>query len=193
MGRRRQSGLSLIEVMVSVVILTLGLLSMAALHVTAQRYTKSAEFRTTAIQLAEDLSDRMRANVLGVRNGDYVRTDAWSVNLAAGTIPPITCTSACDEATIAQQVAANDMAQWINTAVSSVKGAGLYAIQPGGANSSVMNIWVSWIEPGRRATGTDADAENAAQDLINDAYRCPTAMDSTNNPDLRCVAFTVAL
>lgn len=178
----------------SIVILTLGLLSMAALHVTAQRYTKSAEFRTTATQLAEDLSDRMRANLLGVRNGNYVRDTPWSASQSAGTVPAITCTpTTCTANATATQVAANDIGQWMNSAVSSVKGAGLYTVQPGGAGSSVMDIWVSWIEPGRRATGTGADAENAAQDLINDAYQCPDEMNTADNPDLRCLYYRVAL
>lgn len=185
--RRRQQGASLIEVMVAVVILTLGLLSMAALHATAMRYSKMAEFRTTATQLAEDLSDRMRANARGVRNGNYVRAVAWNGSLQPQTPPPITCTSTCSDDAAAQQVAANDLQQWLNAALASLPGAGLYTQQQG-AGSSVMDIWVAWQESSTNA-GADAQAEN----LINRAYTCPAAMGVPNGVALRCLRFRVTL
>lgn len=58
----QQSGLSLIEVMVSVMILGLGLLGLAALQTRSVMMNQSAYYRSIAADLAADLSDRIRAN-----------------------------------------------------------------------------------------------------------------------------------
>ncbi len=61
-GRGQQSGFSLIEVMIAVVILSLGLLGMALLQTTALRSGQSANHRTQAIILAYEMMDMIRAN-----------------------------------------------------------------------------------------------------------------------------------
>lgn len=56
----RQSGFSLIEVMIAVLILGLGLLGFAMLQTMTVRFTKSAQNRTTATNLAYEVVDMMR-------------------------------------------------------------------------------------------------------------------------------------
>lgn len=186
---RRQSGTSLIEVLVAVLILTVGLLSMIALHAASMRYGKMAEFKTTATQLADDLADRMRSNQAGVLAGDYVRTDKWSENLGAQTIPAIAPCTASDgtcEAIVGKAVAQRDIAEWINQAYPNLPGIGLYTQQPGGVGSSVMDVWIAWLEPNGRG-GNDAAGENQ----INAAYTCPPAMSA--NAQVRCMRFSFTL
>lgn len=186
---RRQSGTSLIEVLVAVLILTVGLLSMIALHAASMRYGKMAEFKTTATQLAEDLSDRMRGNVTGVRAGNYVRTAAWSDDLGVQSVPAVeTCTPGDEvcQARVPAQVANRDIAEWINQAYPNLPGLGLYTQQAGGANSSVMDVWIGWLEPTGRG-GADA----AGEDLINAAYTCPDEMGAST--DVRCMRFSFTL
>ena len=57
-----EAGFTLIEVMVAIVILSFGMLGVAALMVTGIQFTHSAQQRTIATQLAYDMVDRMRAN-----------------------------------------------------------------------------------------------------------------------------------
>jgi type IV pilus assembly protein PilV len=57
-----QAGFTLIEVMVAIVILSFGMLGVAALMVTGLQFTHSAQQRTIATQLAYDMIDRMRSN-----------------------------------------------------------------------------------------------------------------------------------
>lgn len=60
--RTRASGFSMIEVLVSLLVLALGLLGFALLQTMNLRYTQSADYRTHATNLAYDLLDQMRAN-----------------------------------------------------------------------------------------------------------------------------------
>lgn len=68
----RQGGFSLIEVLVALLVLSIGLLGLAALQVTGLKYNSDAYYRTQASILAYDIIDRMRANPKGAGNGDYV-------------------------------------------------------------------------------------------------------------------------
>lgn len=179
---RHQRGTSLIEILVSILILTMGVLAMAGLHTASLRYSKTAEFRTTAVHLAEDLAEKMRTNTTGVINGNYTRQVAWTADLPAQDVPAITCDAACAPAQIAQEVAANDLAQWLNQARTALSGAGLY-VQPAIAGSARVDLWVSWLEP-------DGNVENAAAEAqINAAYACPAAMNGPAN--LRCLRLRV--
>jgi len=182
--RTRQTGTSLVEVMVSLLILTVGLLSLAALHASAVRYGKLAEFKTNATQLAEDLADRMRANVVGVRAGDYVYQEGWSADTEREALPGlVNCVPNCDATAAATAVANRDLVDWFNQAIPMLPGVGLFTQQVGGANSSVMDVWVAWQEP-------DVNADDADNSLY-DAYTCPDAMGADDN--VRCMRFRFTL
>jgi type IV pilus assembly protein PilV len=64
-------GFSLVEVLVSVLILSVGVLGMAALQLSALRSNQTAAVRSQATFLAYDISDRMRANLNKARGGSY--------------------------------------------------------------------------------------------------------------------------
>lgn len=68
---RRSSGFSLIEVLVSVLVLGVGVLGMAALQLNALKYNQTAAVRSQATFLAYDITDRMRANRTKARAGNY--------------------------------------------------------------------------------------------------------------------------
>lgn len=59
----RTAGFSMIEVLVAVLVLSIGLLGMAALMASSMRNNQSANFRTQATNLAYDYIDMMRANI----------------------------------------------------------------------------------------------------------------------------------
>lgn len=61
-GLRKQSGLSMIEVLVTLVVVSAGLLSLAFLQAQAVRFVSDANSRTHASMLASDITDRMRVN-----------------------------------------------------------------------------------------------------------------------------------
>lgn len=68
---RRQSGLSLIEVLITVVLVSIGLLGLAGLQLTSVRNSNSSGERFMATTLAQDIIERMRANRTGVTADEY--------------------------------------------------------------------------------------------------------------------------
>lgn len=63
----KQTGFSLLEVLISIFILAIGLLGLAALQTTSLKNNHSAQYRTTATVLTYDIIERMRLN----QNADY--------------------------------------------------------------------------------------------------------------------------
>jgi type IV pilus assembly protein PilV len=59
---RGQRGFTLLEVLIALLILSIGLLGLAALQTIGLRSIQMSFMRTQAAQLAYDISDRMRAN-----------------------------------------------------------------------------------------------------------------------------------
>ena len=59
---QRQRGATLIEVLVTFVILAVGIMGLAGMQVRSLSFSQSALYRTTATALADDMLDRMRAN-----------------------------------------------------------------------------------------------------------------------------------
>ena len=64
-SKKRQAGMTLIEVLVAALILGLGLLGAAGAQINALKYTDSARMSTQASFIAYDMLDRMRANATG--------------------------------------------------------------------------------------------------------------------------------
>jgi len=94
-------GFTLLEVLVTLLILSIGLLGLAGLQITGLRSGQNSCYRLQATLLAQDLSERMRANKAGVSLGAY---DAAPDGASAAD-----CTSAvCSP----EQMAAYDLAQW---------------------------------------------------------------------------------
>jgi len=62
MMRRQMEGFTLVEVLVSLVVLSVGLLGIAALYVESLKAGRTSLNRITAITLAADMADRIRAN-----------------------------------------------------------------------------------------------------------------------------------
>ncbi len=90
-GQRGQRGVSLIEVMVSVLIVSLGLLGAAALQATALRNNQGSYERTQTSILTQGIFDAMRANLVGVNansynTGGYICTAPNTAGLAGSDI-----------------------------------------------------------------------------------------------------------
>lgn len=99
-----QMGTTLIEVLVSLLVLSFGMLGMAGVQGVSLRGNQAAYFRTMATGLSVDITERMRANIVGVADGDYDdATGAATANCfaAAG------CTAA--------QMATQDILDWSAT------------------------------------------------------------------------------
>jgi type IV pilus assembly protein PilV len=97
----RARGFTLVEALVALVVLSIGLLGVAALQLTSLRANTSASSRSQATFLAYDITDRMRANRTAAIN------DAYNIDFGEET------------ATSPTTVAEKDLQDWIER----VKGA----------------------------------------------------------------------
>jgi len=143
--RRRQTGFTLIEALVTMIVIALGLLGNAALIVNAAKLNKGGSFRTQAVAMSQDIAERMEANPAGALAGAYAATGS-----AQSTASADCTTSRCT----ADSFAAYDLANWQATLANALPGASWTISQTSaaGANPSVYNIQVSWTE--RRASAT---------------------------------------
>ena len=100
----RQRGTSLIEVMMAVLVFSIGLIGLAGLMVMASRSSHAAYLRTQVTFLASNMANRMSANSTGVWNGSY---NSSAYPLAVSSDP---CAEgvACDFAALA----AHDQKLW---------------------------------------------------------------------------------
>lgn len=68
---RGSAGASLIEVLVAIIVLSLGLLGLAALQANALQAMQGARARALASMQVQDIFDRMRANRARANDGEY--------------------------------------------------------------------------------------------------------------------------
>lgn len=80
---RRQSGVTLIESLIAMLIGSIGLLAVASMQFNGLRANNAAYWRTQAAMLSEDLADRMRANIAIARTGGYQTTGGTSNTISA--------------------------------------------------------------------------------------------------------------
>lgn len=71
-AKKRCQGLTLVEILVALLVLSIGLLGLVMMQTTSVKFTTSANQRTQATALAYDLVDRMRGNRLAALNDDYI-------------------------------------------------------------------------------------------------------------------------
>ena len=71
----KQAAFTLVEVMVAMVIFSIGLLGLAGLQSLGITNNQTAFYRTIAMQQAYNMSDRMRNNIAGVDAGNYDTLD----------------------------------------------------------------------------------------------------------------------
>lgn len=96
-SRRASRGVSLIEVLMAVLIFSIGLIGLAGLLIISTRSNQSAFIRTQVTFLASSMADRMRANPYGLWKDLY----SASYPYTTGTMPKCDTTNACGPEDIA--------------------------------------------------------------------------------------------
>lgn len=108
--KNSQSGVTLLESIIALLLIGIGLLGVASMQVTGVKATYNSDWRGRAGHLAQDLTDRMRANIDIARQGGYADSPAtsntistadrttWSA-LVANDLPngiaTVTCAGSC--------------------------------------------------------------------------------------------------
>lgn len=94
-----QRGLSLIEILVTTLIVSIGLLGLATLQLKSMSLNQASNQRQQAINLAQDISDSIFVNALGASTGEY-------------TITTLGTTTTIPETSVAQK----DINRWVTNA-----------------------------------------------------------------------------
>lgn len=130
----KQNGFTLIEVLITMVVMAIGLLGLAGLQITSLRNTETAYQRSQATALAYDMLDRMRSNPTGVEDGRYD-------DITAAPASYTDCTAnTCDTDTMATF----DNGDWQATIAATLpSGSGTVS---GNGDGSVFTITISWDE-----------------------------------------------
>jgi type IV pilus assembly protein PilV len=132
---RRQAGFSLIEVLIALVIMSVGMLGIASLYVQSMQAGRTSLLRHNAVTLAGDVADRIRANPLGA--AAYLGTGADNDCVDGG----INCS--------APQMASHDIFLWRQQAQESLPAGDVTIAFNDGANPPEYTIAVVWSEPGQ--------------------------------------------
>lgn len=134
MNNTRSRGFTIVEVLIALVVTSVGMLGIAGLYITTLRTSGSAINRMHAINLAGDIADRIRAN----RAATVAYAGATANNNCYGG-GSVNCTPA--------QLAAHDLLIW-NAQVAAQLPGGTTAVAVNNATFPVTyNITVRWNEP----------------------------------------------
>jgi type IV pilus assembly protein PilV len=107
----KESGMGLMEVLVTMLVISVGVLGMGGLQTKSLQHNQVAYLRSQAVVLANDMMDRIRANrTLAASGNNYVVGETQHVAASCTTNDFVsTCeSSACSES----QLAIYDLQQW---------------------------------------------------------------------------------
>ncbi len=139
-----QSGITLVESLVALVIISAGMLGIAGLYVASLKAGRSALIRTEAVNLVSDMADRIRANP---RAGEAYDTSGYGSG-------PAKQGCVVDENCSAEKLAEDDLARWIELVKSTLPGGDdvvaevEYTANPTAGHPDRYEIRVEWREPG---------------------------------------------
>ena len=129
-----EHGFTMLEILITMFLLTLWLLASAGVQSASLQFNKAAQFRTQAVYFATDIAERMQANKTGATGGNY----AYS---GSSTETATNCSSStCSPA----QLAVFDLSEW-SARVSAALPSGaatVTAVTTG--NPATYRIVISW-------------------------------------------------
>lgn len=135
--KNQQSGFTLLEVLVTLLILAIGLLGLAGMQAIGLNQNLSAYHRSQATQAAYNIADRIRANQVASAN---YRT-AFKAPIAAAQKAACNTGAGCS----ATDMAENDLYEW-NLALFSVLPNEVPAVDLGNItlNGTIFTITINW-------------------------------------------------
>ena len=160
-----QRGITLLEVLVTLLIIAIGLLGMLGMQAKSLSSHKDSFDRKAAVELLSQMTERMRSNHLGFMNGNYASDLAvgGTIQVAPGCGSSIACSPA--------DIALADISQWqgmIRTRL--IDSAANISPNPApGAAAISSKVTIAWKDPQLQAF-TDKDCEAIA--ITDKHYRC---------------------
>lgn len=193
-GRRPSRGVTLIEVLVSMLIMALGMVSLAALQGYTVRYQLGSVQRVQLSGLLSDYAERVRANLTQapgvVSTSFYLVSDNWQTQSTHAT-PTATkdcATSTCSSSDVAEY----DKAQWLGAVRKALpQGSAIVT----GTASSGLTVTFMWTDKEYTSGGVSslvartAAKCTAALSGADQQTCCPEAAGAPAG--VRCANFTV--
>jgi type IV pilus assembly protein PilV len=142
MPRGGAAGFTIVEVLVALVVLSVGMLGIAGLYVITLQSGGTAIYRTQAVNLASDMADRIRAN----RNAGVAYQNGASGALTCVGVGAVDCLPA--------DMAADDLLQWDTELASTLPGGTGTVAVAGAAAPLTYTITVTWSESGQATPNT---------------------------------------
>lgn len=171
-GRRAVAGASLIEILVSLLLMSFGMLAMGAMQNHALATSRNSGHRAVAATLASEAADVLRTNAEGFSSGGY------DLKGYLGDAAPVTHADAaalqcaypsCTPATLARY----DLATLKARVRSELPQGGLQVVRPGAGvpSTTEADLWIVWNEP---RTLAHKDATGGAGNAVEKEFdNCP--------------------
>ncbi len=167
---RYQTGASLIEVLVAVLLLSFGMLSLGAMMAFSVQMPKLSGYRTTATNIASDHIERIRANA-----GEFVLGTYSSSLSYDGTFNDITLSDCAYPNCTAATLAAMDIQAARQAARNLLPAGGMLVTCDAGVGcaspNAYGNLWIVWQEPESSVTLNSSSANCPPQ--VTNTYTTP--------------------
>jgi type IV pilus assembly protein PilV len=136
--QHKQLGFTLIEVLITMVIMAIGLLGLATLQLVGLKSSHSSYLRTQATSLANEYADILRSNPTEVENNKFVADGASFLTSASIFTTKANCTSTtgCSSSDIAE----TDLANWVSNVQTLPSGNAI--IQRSGNTYTMRIFWL---------------------------------------------------
>lgn len=139
---RSQRGVTIVEGLVALVILSVGMLGIASLYVASLKTGRTALVRTNAVNLVNDMLDSIRSN--GLARTAYRLDAGTAVSVVSGCVDGTACNRT--------QLASTDLANWRAAIAETLPdGAGTVTVEPDDAVANTPDVYtveVTWQEAG---------------------------------------------
>jgi len=148
---RRQRGDTMIEVLVTIIIIAVGVLGTAALQVTTLKNLSSSHSASVAAIVAQDFAERMRANPVAALAGNYDHSVAPTTTTDCVGSP---CADVAD-------LAAYDIETWW-AQLTAVLPSGSGEVKPLTPGGNIFELTVRWDEDRSGSVGVACPKASAA-------------------------------
>lgn len=187
--QRHQSGVTLIEVLVSMLIMALGMVSLAALQTYTLRYQLGSAQRAQLSGLLSDYAERVRSNLVQASTGpSYLVAGKWEDQIKEA--PPAASKNCAEVICSTVELAEFDMAQWRGAVRQQLPQGSAFVTGSAATGLLVTFMWsdkdfVDGVAAGARSSDTCGGTETG----LNAQTCCPEAVSALDG--VRCANFTV--
>jgi len=158
----RQRGFTLIEVLITLLLVAGALLGTAALQAYSVKLSQGSHFRSSAVMAAAELIERMEANNRGARDGFYVRDPV----IGMGAAP--SCESSCG----AQEIASADLKRFETNLLAALPSATAKVSRVDHSPTPAAGPWsytieITWVQTATVTKGTTAASSVQTTETMN--------------------------